>query len=309
MKEKWLPEGKKAALCFSIDDIHPATSKDYYDAGGDLDKGVLGLLHWLLKRHPQLKVTLFVTPDWRLTNPFLTRKLLSAIPYLRDRVFLTKVLKKGTMRLDKHLEFVDYIKNLPNTEIAMHGLYHCHKGLRPNVEFQNQTTDEFLELLQESKKIFANVKINLSKGICPPNWEAPINLQRAMVAEGLKYLASARDIFTEISRDAVANMSGMKGVSLIYPQFIFDNQLVHIPANFNATRTIDRAFSIIENNGLISIKAHIMKNFFRHILYDGIDEVYINYLDTLLTVLENKYGDELWMTSMNEISEYVFNKK
>lgn len=52
-----------------------------------------------------------------------------------------------------------------------------------------------------------------------------------------------------------------------------------------------------------------MKNFFGHILYDGIDEVYINYLDTLLTVLENKYGDELWMTSMNEISEYVFNKK
>lgn len=78
---------------------------------------MLGLLHWLLKRHPQLKVTLFVTPDWRLTNPFLTRKLLSAIPYLRDRVFLTKVLKKGTMRLDKHLEFVDYIKNLPHTNL------------------------------------------------------------------------------------------------------------------------------------------------------------------------------------------------
>ena len=152
MNENWLPHGKKAAVCFSIDDVHPAKSTDHYEAGGDLDKGALGLVHWLLKRHPKFKVTLFITADWRMISHFPTRKLLSSIPYLRDRVYLTKLLKKGTMRLDRHAGFVDYLKSLPNTELAVHGLYHCHKGLKPNVEFQNQTTEEFTSLLQEVKR-------------------------------------------------------------------------------------------------------------------------------------------------------------
>ncbi len=36
---RWLPEGKRAAVCFTIDDVHPATSEDHYEAGGDLEKG------------------------------------------------------------------------------------------------------------------------------------------------------------------------------------------------------------------------------------------------------------------------------
>lgn len=308
MPKSWLPPGKKAAICFSIDDVNPARAKDFYDAGGDMDNGSLGLVHWLLKRHPKLKVTLFVTADWRMISHFPTRKLISKIPYIRDRVYLTKLLKKGTMSLDKHPEFVNYLRNLPNTELALHGIYHCNKGLKPNIEFQDQTSEEFELLLKEAKRIFAAAGLNPPLGICPPNWNAPENLQISMVNEGFKYLASARDLFTEISCDALANMSGIKGVSLIYPQFIFNDKLVHIPSNFNATRTIDRAVKIIENNGLVSIKAHITKNIFGYNLYDGIDEVYINYLDTMLTVLENRYGDELWMTSMSEIADFMFNE-
>ena len=31
---EWLPPGKDCAVVFSIDDIHPARSTDYYEAGG-----------------------------------------------------------------------------------------------------------------------------------------------------------------------------------------------------------------------------------------------------------------------------------
>ena len=48
----WLPSNKCGAVCFSVDDIHPAKSSDYYEAGGDLDKGALGHVRWLLERHP-----------------------------------------------------------------------------------------------------------------------------------------------------------------------------------------------------------------------------------------------------------------
>ena len=303
MNHNWLPEGKKAAVVFSIDDVHPARSTDYYEAGGDMEKGALGFVEDLLTRHPKLKLTIFLTADWRMISPFPTYKVLSRIPYLRDRIYLTRVQEKGKMHLKRHPQFVSYLKNLPNTEIAFHGLHHIHRGLKTNVEFQEQSKEEIRGILEEIEQTFRDVGLNYTRGLCPPNWHAPDNLIKAMIDMDFKYLASARDLFTEISPTAVNSMSGMKGVSIIYPQYIYDNKLVHIPANFNATRKMERAFSIIEHNGIISIKAHIAKNLAGHILYDGVDESYMNYIDALLTIIENRYGDQIWMTSMNEIAE------
>ncbi len=305
----WLPEGARAALCFSIDDVNPSRRADHYDAGGDCDAGVLGLVKWLLERHPRLKLTMFLTADWRMVNPFPTRKILSSIPVLRDRLYLARVLPKGTMRLDRHPEFVAYLKSLPNTEFAVHGLYHCHRGLRTNVEFQEQSREAYREILAEIFAIFERAGISFTRGLCPPNWNTPPDLLEVLCAERFTYMAAARDLFTEISPTATTNMSGLKGVSLVYPQFIAQDRLVHIPANFNATRTIDRAHAIIKVGGIVSIKAHIVKQFPQHTLYDGVDETYMNYLDTLLTVLEDRYGDSLWMASMGEIAARVWNHR
>ena len=79
---RWLPSGKTAAVCFSVDDIHPSTSTDPYEAGGDLGRGALGRLARLLDRHPKLRATLFVTPDWRPLGPHPTRR---APQLVRDR--------------------------------------------------------------------------------------------------------------------------------------------------------------------------------------------------------------------------------
>src|SRR6266850_2096651 len=81
----WLPAGRRAAVCFNVDDVHPATSQDEFDAGGDLGRGALGRVERLLDRQPQLRVTLFVTPDWRLRRLVPTRKWLTRIPLLRER--------------------------------------------------------------------------------------------------------------------------------------------------------------------------------------------------------------------------------
>jgi len=65
MRAPWLPEPYEAAVTLSIDDIHPGRSSDAYEAGGDLGEGALGHVAWLLERHPQLRVTLYTTADWR----------------------------------------------------------------------------------------------------------------------------------------------------------------------------------------------------------------------------------------------------
>lgn len=302
----WLPSGKRAAVCLSVDDVHPGRSSDHYEAGGDLGDGVLGHLAWLLERHPQLHTTLFTTADWREIHPRPTRKLLAAIPGLRDHFFLAKVRPAGAMRLDRHREFVDYVTSLPRTEIALHGLYHCHKGLKIPMEFQEQNCEEFTALLQETVAIFRQAGIDYAPGICPPGWNSPHALLDAMVRVGLKFIGSARDLTTPVSGSARTGMHGMNGVSLIYPQWIHNRRLIHVTSNFSCTNALDRAFEIIEAGGLLSIKAHAVKKVFDYVADDGLDLGYRNFLDMLLTVLEDRYGDVLFWTSMGEIADRAF---
>jgi hypothetical protein len=263
-------------------------------------------LQWLLDRHHKLRATLFVTADWREISPRPTRKLLATIPFVCDRVYLAKRWSPGKMRPDRHPQFVSYLESLPRTEIGLHGLYHCHTGPRIPVEFQDQTRAELTYILRQVKEIFNQAGITPVPGISPPGWNAPPALLDAMVDTGLSFLASARDTYTPITPGAVARASGMQGVSLIYPQLIHAGKLVCFSSNFHATSPIDRATAIIENGGLLAIKAHIVKNALGYVSNDGLDATYRNYLDIVLTILEERYGDSLWWTSMGRIAASIF---
>src|SRR5262245_64121055 len=125
----WLPEGKRAAVCFSIDDVHPAKAAQGYDAGGDCGAGALGRYERLLERHSELRGTLFVTPDWRPAQ-LVRRGLLARVPVIRHYVYQVDLHPPGHYRLDRHPELVGYLNSLPRTDLALHGLNHVHRGPR-----------------------------------------------------------------------------------------------------------------------------------------------------------------------------------
>jgi len=301
MSSGWLPPGKDAAICFSIDDVHPSKSTDAYEAGGDLEKGALGLVAGLLAKHPALKVTLFTTPDWREISAVVTRTWLAKIPIVRDHAFLTPVLPSGTMRLDRHPKFVAYLKSLPRTDVGLHGLHHIHPGKTVMIEFRDQDQATCTRMLQLSLEIFQAAGLSPVMGMTPPGWNAPAPLINAMKRLDFKFVGSARDLRTPVAAGARSSMSGLSGVALYEPE-VLPNGLVHIPTNFLATSTKERAFEIIELGGLLSVKAHIVKHAVGHTALDGIDGLYCNYLDALFTLLDQRYGDRLWWTTMNEIA-------
>lgn len=304
----WLPPGKTAAVCLTIDDVHPGRSSDAYEAGGDLGAGVLGHVEWLLERHPALRVTLFLAADWREISPRPTRKILARVPFLRDRIYLSPILPKGTMRLDRHPDFVRYISGLPRTDVALHGLHHVHRGPRIPLEFQDEGVEECTRILGEALAIFREAGLEPSPGITPPGWDLPESLAQALVQKGLFFVASARDIHTEIAPGAKTAMSGLRNVSLIYPELIRDGQLVHLASNFQATSPIDRGLDIVRHHGLLAIKAHAVKSPCGYEQLDGLDSLYRNYLDGLFRLLEDRYGDDLWWTSMGEIASRVLGR-
>lgn len=304
--EGWLLPGKSAAVCFTIDDVHPGKSTDAYEAGGDLERGVLGHVERLLARHPQAKVTLFTTADWREISPSIERTLLARIPVVRDRVMLAKTLPPGTMRLDRHPGFVRWLNDRPRMEVALHGLHHVHAGRSIHVEFQEQPRRECVRMLRDALHVFDAAGLRHARGMCPPGWNAPPALLQAMSDVGLRFVASARDIRTPVEPGAVTAMSGLPGMPLYHPAWIQDDQLVHFATNFQATSPIERALRILDAGGLLAIKGHAVKNAKGFIALDGIDGVYTNFLDLLFADLEGRYGDALWWTTMGEITERLF---
>jgi len=303
MRAPWLPEPYEAAVTLSIDDIHPGRSSDAYEAGGDLGEGALGHVAWLLERHPQLRVTLYTTADWREISAVPTRRLLARVPRLRDRVMLAPTLPRGTMRLDRHPDFVAYLRDLPRTEVGLHGLHHVNRGVRIPVEFRGRGQAECTDMLNEAIGIFADAGLPRPRGMSPPGWDIHEDLAAAMAAVGMEYVASARDLVTPVADGATTAMSGLHGVPLLRPALVFGGRLVHVPSNFSATNPVDRARELAEAGGLVGIKAHIVKLSPGHIMLDGVDALYRNYLDVVLSELEDRHGDRLWFATMAEVAE------
>ena len=284
----------------SVDDIFPGTSQSAYEAGGDLERGALGRLLWLLERHAQLQLTLFVTPDWRRISA-VPHRIWRHVPWLRDRMYLVSVLPKGTMDIRNHPQFVAFLNAMPRTEIALHGLHHVNVGHAVSVEFQHRDHDACIHMLTEAMRIFEESGLRHVWGLQPPGWTCGPPLQQACRDVGIEWVTSARDIFTPVSQDAKTAMSGLSGVSMLFPERIAP-RLLHISTNFQATSTPDRAFQILDAGGILSIKAHISKNVPGHIHLDGVDDLYMNYLDRLFSDIEERYGDAVDWTTMSQLA-------
>jgi len=272
-----------------------------------LENGALGHVAWLLERHPQLIVSLFVTADWRELSPTVTRHWLARITFLKDRLYLTKVRPKGSMRLDRHPRFVDYLCSMPHVECELHGLDHINRGVAIPVEFYGRSTRECERRLRAALEIFKKAGIPNPSGLCPPSWELTPELYLALHKAGLRWVASARDIRTPITEDAYNTMSGLRGASLLYPERL-DNGLLHFTTNFQATSTFERAREIVELGGLLAVKAHIVKEAFGFVMLDGMDQQYRDRLHALFTMLEDCYGERLWWTSMRQIANRCWSR-
>src|SRR6202140_2826878 len=294
------PPGKSAAVVMSVDDVFPGTSQSAYEAGGDLERGVLGRLLWLLERHPQLQLTLFVTPDWRRISP-VAHRLWRHLPWLCDRVYLASVLPKGTMDVRNHPEFVAFLNAMPRAEIAIHGLHHINQGHSVSVEFQNQNRAACAVMLAEAIRIFEESGLHHVRGLQPPGWNCGLALQQACRDVGAEWVGSGREIQTPVSKDARTAMSGLSGVSMLFPERIAPN-LLHISTNFQATSAPERAFDILDAGGVLSIKAHITKNVPGHVRLDGVDDLYMNYFDRLLDDIEQRYGDAIDWTTLDRLA-------
>src|SRR6202023_1062124 len=175
------------------------------------------------------------------------------------------------------------------------------QGRSISVEFQHQERAACAGILAEEIRIFEESGLRYVRGLQPPGWNCGPALQQACRDVGIQWVTSARDIQTPVSKDAKTAMSGLRGVSMMFPERIAPN-LVHISTNFQATSAPERAFDILDAGGVLSIKAHISKNVPGHTHLDGVDDIYMNYLDRLFDDIEQRYGDAIDWTTLGRLA-------
>lgn len=297
------PNGATAAVAFSIDDVHPARSSDGYEAGGDLARGVLGRLARLVGRHPALKLTLFVAADWQERSVDPTRRLLAALPWIRNRLYLAERWTPGTMALDRHPDFVTYLKALPRVEVAPHGLTHTGRGLEIPQEFRRMSASRCERTLAEMERIFDRAGLRWTRGFAPPGWAVSEDLLRCLVKRDYRYIQCSRDLDTPIGRDARCSGLGLSGLPLLLPEPIQGTRLVHIPVNWSATSDEVRAIEILKSGGVLSIKGHAVLRIRKRASTDGLDERYCDKLDRLFSRIEREYGSGVWWCHLSALAE------
>ena len=131
-------------------------------------------------------MTLFTTPDWRQISPFPTRRLLAKSAWADD-LFLAPTLPKGTMAVENHPKFCEYLNERPRMEVGYHGLNHIHTGPRIPVEFQEQDRPKCQRMLRRARQHFDEAQLEHVLGFQPPGWNLPQSLSDALLDTGFEW--------------------------------------------------------------------------------------------------------------------------
>lgn len=271
---------------FSLDDIHPQSSKEGDDFGGDKDKGVFRYLLKLIELYPKIKITLFTTPNYidKSNNRFIIRNIKRVLGLNYKNYW-----KNEPFKLTKHPKWCKWLNSIKNFEIAIHGHNHHNerKGLHQQ-EFHDLGNEESLRKIEDAEKIFREAGLKLSRGFRPPGWGYSEGMFEALKKLKIDFISLNKKDFPETSTYEVTKYKGLINV----PQNIDINTKYDI---------IEETKKILQKGDFISAKGHISKHCNRDINENGLtEETFLN-IKKLLEWLHQNYKVEF--VTMEEMAK------
>jgi hypothetical protein len=170
---------KRSVFVVGVDDVHPESSSVGWDCGGDLEQGALGLISNFLNRHPQVKIPLFVTPNWRMPAIEEFSSLKRKIAMLDKSVFRSCIKRVLIRRLkfnaypivsERYRDWCRYLEGFVSQGrigIGVHGLYHFQNGLPFSAEFEHLDRERARKRLRQAKSLFAEANLTYERGFAP----------------------------------------------------------------------------------------------------------------------------------------------
>ena len=255
----------------SIDDVHPESSKYLSDCGGDKERGNFRFLLDLLNEFADMKVTLFVTPNW-VDKPNDAGVMRLAKKVLK--LDYSNMWEDEPFKLSKHEEWCNWLSNYVNLgafELGVHGFNHHNAdgtAVNHSMEFVGLSYAECLRRLRLSEEILRDADLRFSKVFRPPGWGTTYELLKALRETG--YALSCKSI----------------GLT---PEVVQD--VVNIPPNWNiGADSIERGVEIACRYGIVTAYGHITDSYGREYLSDGLNEVNVLRTKALLRVLTERFN-------------------
>jgi hypothetical protein len=309
MKPVW-PQGFEGVFMIGIDDIHPESSLDGCDCGGDVEGGVLDMIEGFMKKYPKVPVTLYVTPNWmykpiqgrfKSVMNFMVRR---SSPFDSASKLLQRECWDEPYRIDReeHAAWRAKLKDLVRRyrmTIGVHGL--THVGQQPPYpdEFLHLRYNESLSRLRLAKQIFAQA-LPTDNGFLPPAYGVNAELIKALDNERFEYVISTEGRHSETFNKTM-NERGILKLPAHYPALITKG-LVNLPRNWNLGRSSsERAMNILHIGGIVSVYGHICG------LYHGQklkDPVTLENLDKLGKIVDQLERKPVWFAPASEIATH-----
>lgn len=273
---------RKVFFNLSFDDVHPESSSDGTDCCGDRERGVFKYFLELWKLYPELKITIFVTPNWidRANDHFPIRQFKCALG-----MKYTNSWNGEPFLLTKHKEWCEWLNSYPNLEVAIHGYSHHADSMLHSQEFEYMHHDACKLRLEMAERIFKESGLHYVRGFRPPGWGISDGLFEAL--SELKYeFISLDSIACKIDNLSRYNVDKYRG-------------LVNVPQNWDiAHGTIDEALEIAQKHGLLMAKGHISNYYDGDKIGNGLNEITF---ERICGILERLRADVSFV-SMVELS-------
>ena len=274
-----------SVVVWGIDDIRPE----------DHCEKPLKLLEEFKQSYDQVKITLFVTPDW-IYKP--QGKLLS----MDFSGILRKFVKyqhwpEGSFRIDKDKEWINRFQDF---ELADHGLHHFQDRRPVSAEFANLNYEQCAVRIKKILEIFSNTGVR-PEGFAPPGWGVNENLLNALSDSEFKYVAGSIDDGVVVEKNSFSKQAGLTNVSAFFPTNL--GKIWNIPRNWDIHKSdIERAEEIIKINGIVGLHAHILDEYLGQKIGNGITEDNLKNVEKLLDYLENSFSEIKYKTFL-EVSQ------
>ncbi|MBI4374661.1 MAG: DUF2334 domain-containing protein [Deltaproteobacteria bacterium] len=244
----------------NLDDFHPQTDEDG-DFGGDLKNGNFGYLANLWNEFPQLKITLFTTPNW-IDSPFTRSPIHYVVRRWLGRRPVVSPRTGEPFRLDKHSEWCAKVRGLVEAgrlEIAVHGYNHYNPNLSVHgQEFVGLDYEESKKRVLAAEEVFRAAGLPFVRIFRPPGWGVSKGMLLALKDFGYRVAFSP-------SHERKA------------------------PSNYSIKEPPELALVQAERSGAVFAKAHMCCRYGRETIENGLNETHYQNIAGALRLLHSRF--------------------
>ncbi len=276
-------EKKTIFVNLNFDDFHP--QRDHDGDFGDIGAGgVLEHMENLVTEFPGLIVSLFTVPNW-IDRPhrhhryvYFMRQMSGLRPVVHPQDNEPFLISKHTLWCAKVKQLIDSGK----FEIANHGYFHYNPNIRIHgQEFAGLSEAETKKRILLTEEAFTKAELPFVKAFRPPGWGTNQMLPKVLRELGYKIYAPYS------SRSKTSKVEKKDG-------------LLILPQNWSIRESPEEALLLAEKTGAVYMKGHMVYQYGKETIENGITPEFWQNLRTALRLLNEKYN--VVYVSLNELA-------